>query len=88
VIETEGEHELVRRFVLRGVARPRPVAVRPQVLIDVSAMQIDDDVGGLDDLIGDERDHSLGLSTGRVARVPTVHALAVDGVHMHRHLLE
>ena len=50
--------------------------------------QIDDDVGALDDLIGNEGERALRLCAVRVARILRVHPLLVDRIEMHGHLLE
>lgn len=61
VVQPEGLHQRARGLVLRFVAGADPVTVRPQILVQVPAVQVHDDVRGFDDLVGHEGEGALGL---------------------------
>src|SRR5439155_11544426 len=61
VIETECQHHLARNLVLLFVAGLRPVTVRPQALVQIAAVQIDQMIALFHDLFGDQKRSAIGL---------------------------
>src|SRR5476649_2779247 len=88
VVEAEREHHRLREVVLLLIAGHRPVAVRPQVLVEIAAVEIDQVVALLDDFSGDHERRAIALRAVRVAGIAAVHALVVRRVHVRRELLE
>ena len=88
MVQPECHDEFEPRRVLRRATAAEPVAVRSQILVEVSAVEVDDDVGRRHDLARDERQRTLGLGPARIARIIAVHALPIDRIEMRRHLLE
>ena len=88
VVETEGEHHAARDLVLPLIAGHRPVPVRPEALVQIAAVEIDQVIALLDDLLGDRERRAIGLRPAGIPRIEPVHALVVDGVDVRRDLLE
>jgi hypothetical protein len=65
VIEAEGEHHRARELVLFLIAGHCPVAVGPQVLVEVAAVQIDQVIARLDDFLRDDKRRAIGLRAVR-----------------------
>ena len=53
VIETECQNHLAGNLVLLFVARLRPVTIRPQALVQIAAVQIDQMIALFDHLFSD-----------------------------------
>jgi hypothetical protein len=75
-----------RDGILLRVTGRRPVGIRPQAFIEIAAVQVNQVVGLFHDLLPHRPRRALGLHSVGIARIETVHALAVHRVHM-RHLL-
>ncbi len=88
VIEPERQRHSFRKVVLLLVAGHGPVAVRPQVLVQVAAVQIDQVIALFDDLAGDRQRGALRLGAGGRTGVKAVHALVVDRIDVRREALE
>ena len=88
VIQAEGEHHAARKVVLLLTAGHRPVAVRPQVFIEVAAVQVDQVIAFLYNLFRDHVRRALGLRPAHGARIEPIHALVVDGIDMRHEALE
>src|SRR5205807_7277812 len=61
VIEPEGEHHRLRGVVLLLVAGDGPVAVWPEALVEIAAVEINQVIAFLDDLLRDHERRALGL---------------------------
>ena len=88
VIEPEGQHHSARGRVEPFVSRFRPVGVRTQALVEVAAVQIDQVVAFLDNFFCDQPGGPFGLCTVCIARIKTIHALPICGIHMRYFLFE
>ena len=75
-------------LVLLLVAGHRPVAVRPQVFVEVAAVQIDQVIAALDDLLRHDVRRAIGLRALRIARIEPVHVLVVRRVDVRHDALE
>ena len=65
-----------------------PIAVRSKILVEVAAVEIDDDVRRRQGSALNRGERALRLRSVRVARIARVHSLAIDRIHVRRHLLE
>ena len=88
VVEAEREHHAERCGVLGGAAGLLPVRVRPQVLVDVAAVEVDEVIAPLDDLRGDGVRGPLGLRAIRTPGIHAIHVLAVHRVEVRHDLRE
>jgi hypothetical protein len=88
VIEAEGEHHTPRHLVLFLVASHSPVAVWPQVLVQIAPVQVDEVIALLDDFFRHGERGAFCLSPGCGTRIKAIHALVVDRVDVWRQALE
>ena len=86
--QPEREDHLTRGRVLPGVPGLQPVAVGAQIFVEVPAVEVDQVVAALDDLLRHRVERPLRLRPIRLAGVEAVHALAVDGIDVGDLLLE
>src|SRR5205823_785702 len=73
VVQPERHDQFERRRVLSRAAASEPVTVRPKILVQIAAMQIDDDVRGGHDLTRHHGQRALRLRAIRVAGITAVH---------------
>ena len=77
--------ELEPRRILRRVAAAEPVAVRPQILVEIAAVQIDDDVRRRDDLTRDAASARCVCVPFASPGIADVHSFAIDRIDVRRH---
>src|SRR2546429_6922379 len=80
VVEAEGENHFLGDAVLLRVPRWPPIRVRPQTLVEIAAVVVDEVVTTVDDLLGDEIRRALSLRAVGFARLKAVHAFVIDGI--------
>ncbi len=88
VIESEGENHLARDAILLGVARFSPIAVGSQAFIDVAAVQVDQMIASLDNLLRDEIGSAFCLRAVPATGIEAIHVFAIDGIEVSDLLLE
>src|SRR5712692_95299 len=87
VVQPKGQHHVMSNGVLFLIPGLGPVAVGPQVLVQVSAVVINQVVAALHDLLRNQPRCALGLCAVLFAGIKAVHALPVHRVHV-RDLLQ
>ena len=71
-----------------SLASGSPVSVGTEALVEVSAVEVDQVVAALDDLVRDDKKGPFRLGPICLAGIEAVHALAIDRIEVRHFLLE
>jgi hypothetical protein len=88
VIESEGEREVARDAINFFIPGNSVVAVRAKVFVEIAAMEIDQVVRFVDDLLRDQERNAVGLRAVHFAGIKSIHTFIVDGIYVRNFLLK
>ena len=88
VIESEGEREIARDAINLFISGDGVVAVGAKVFVKIAAVQIDQVIGFVDDLLRHQERDAIGLRAVHFAGIKAIHTFIVDGIYVRNFLLE